>query len=56
MGSKTTKLFRNSTQPDSKTQDNNESPCDEHFNFNDQQHNETIIKNFKSPFVHYRRG
>lgn len=55
MGSKTTKLFRNSTQPDSKT-DGNETSSDEQFNFNNQQRNETIIKNFKSPFVHYRRG
>lgn len=57
MGGKTTKLFRNSTQPGSKAQDENDSQYHEHLNnFEKQQQDETISKNSISPFVYYRRG
>lgn len=57
MGGKTTKLFRNSTQPGSKAQDDTDFQYNEQFNHHDhQQSNEPFIKNPISPFVHYRRG
>jgi len=60
MGGKTTKFFGSSPQPNSKTQNDNDSPYHEHHKNYDsqdiQQPNETIMKNPLSPFVYYRRG
>lgn len=56
MGGKTTKLFRNSTQPSSKTQDENDSQYHVHLNNDKQQQDEIINKNSLSPFVYHRRG
>lgn len=57
MGGKTTKLFRNSTQPGSNAQSENETPSYEQFNsHNHQQPDKTVVKTSTNPFVHYRRG
>lgn len=62
MGGKTTKLFRNSSQP-AKTQDESDSEFHNQLhNFTHQsdtkrdQRDETIVKNSVSPFIHYRKG
>lgn len=57
MGGKTTKLFRNSSQPGSKAQDEKDCHYHEHSNsYDKQQQDEIITKNSLSPFVYHRRG
>lgn len=60
MGGKTTKLFRNTSQP-SKTQDEIDSEFHEQLNSftaqpEETKEEETIVKKPVSPFVHYRKG
>jgi len=57
MGGKTTKLFKNSTQPCSKGQDENDTRFHEQIkNHNDRQPEKININHSLSPFVHYRKG
>lgn len=57
MGGKTTKFFKNTTQTNSKLQnDNNDQYQEQIDNHDKQQSYETIVKHSSSPFVHYRRG
>lgn len=54
MGSKTTKLFKNSTQ--SSSNDNSSQCRDQLNNCENHQPAETAVKNPISPFVYTRRG
>lgn len=57
MGGKTTKLFKNSSQPTKTPDDKKPSQFN---NLDNQPPDNTVIKNnnsdTKSPFVHFRRG
>lgn len=57
MGNKTTKFFKNTTQTNSKPQnDDNEHYPEQINNHDKQQPYEPTVKHYASPFVHYRRG
>lgn len=57
MGNKTTKFFKNTTQTNSKPQnDDNEHYPEQINNHDKQQPYEPTVKHYTSPFVHYRRG